>query len=253
MKKIQTEPPEDKGSTENGAGVVVSGAMGTGALERAAAAVGGGPDLGPSVARGLARSGLMAILRSRSGEHLRAAALTLFECGVTCLEVTVPTPGSFDVVGELASVPDVLVGMGTVTTRRETDAAAAAGACFIVSPHTDPGLVEYARGLGLAAFPGAMTPTEVLAAHRAGATAVKLFPAGSLGTGYLRSLRAPFPDIPVVATGGIHAGDVADWLAAGAVAVGVADPLLGDALTGGSLADLRTRARRFVRAAGSRS
>jgi 2-dehydro-3-deoxyphosphogluconate aldolase/(4S)-4-hydroxy-2-oxoglutarate aldolase len=117
-----------------------------------------------------------------------------------------------------------------------------------VSPHTDPVLAARARQLGVAYLPGAFTPTEIVAAVTAGAAAVKLFPARLGGPRYLRDIREPLPDIPIVPTGGVGAGNVADWFAAGAAAVGVGSTLIGDALDGGDLAALGQRVETLMKA-----
>jgi 2-dehydro-3-deoxyphosphogluconate aldolase/(4S)-4-hydroxy-2-oxoglutarate aldolase len=111
-----------------------------------------------------------------------------------------------------------------------------------------------ARIAGVAMYPGALTPTEILSAHRSGAAAVKLFPASAMSPGYLKDVRGPFPGIPVIPTGGVGVEDIPSWLAAGAAAVGLGTPLLGGSLADGPDAALAERARRAVAAvAGARS
>src|SRR5205085_3252039 len=127
------------------------------------------------------------------------------------------------------------VGAGTVRTVDDVEAAVDAGAVYLVSPHTDPALCARAGQLGAAYLPGAFTPTEIVAAWSAGAAAVKLFPARLGGPRYLRDIREPLPDIPIVPTGGVSAENAAEWFAAGAVAVGAGGSLIGDALDGGDL------------------
>ncbi|WP_129837718.1 bifunctional 4-hydroxy-2-oxoglutarate aldolase/2-dehydro-3-deoxy-phosphogluconate aldolase [Streptomyces sp. RFCAC02] len=200
----------------------------------------------------LRRHGLVAILRARTpGAPLLDVVRTLVDAGVAIIEITVPTPGSLEAVRAAAAQygDRVLIGTGTVTTPAQVRATAEAGGAFVVSPHTDPELIRAARDAGLGALPGAFTPTEILAAHRAGATAVKLFPATGLGPGYVADVRAPLPDIPLVPTGGVGTREIPAYRAAGAVAVGVGSPLVGDALAGGSLAALGERAAEFVRLA----
>ncbi|MEV1007180.1 bifunctional 4-hydroxy-2-oxoglutarate aldolase/2-dehydro-3-deoxy-phosphogluconate aldolase [Streptomyces sp. NPDC049881] len=207
---------------------------------------------GQSLGEALRRHGLIAILRARADAPLVDAVRALAEGGVRLVEITVPTPGSLAAVRALAGEfgDRLWIGTGTVTTVDEVRATAKAGGRFVVSPHTDPEVIGAAREAGLGAFPGAMTPTEILAAWRAGATAVKLFPATRLGPSYVAEVRAPLPDVPLVPTGGVTTADVAAYRAAGAVAVGVGSPLLGDALAGGPLGALRERAAEFVRLAG---
>ena len=139
----------------------------------------------------------------------------------------------------------VVVGAGTVLTADDAKASVDAGAEFLVSPVLDRALVASSS---VPFYPGTLTPTEIHAAGQAGAPLVKVFPAGGLGPGYLRDIRGPLPAARVMPTGGIKIEDVADWLLAGAVAVGLGGPLLGDAAAGGSLKELAVRARQAVRA-----
>ncbi|NHI19725.1 bifunctional 4-hydroxy-2-oxoglutarate aldolase/2-dehydro-3-deoxy-phosphogluconate aldolase [Phycicoccus endophyticus] len=191
----------------------------------------------------LAASPVVAILRGGDARATCAVGRTLLGEGVRWLEVTTNSPGWQDALGELAG-DGSRVGAGTVRSPQQVDDAAAAGATFVVSPDTDGAVGRRALELGLAWLPGAMTPTEVVAAHRLGATAVKVFPVGSVGgPEYVRAVRAPLDDIPLVPTGGVALGDIPAYLAAGAVAVGLGSPLVGDSLRGGSLEALGERAR----------
>jgi len=181
----------------------------------------------------LRETGLVAILRGRSGQRLLAACESLLESGVRCLEITMNTPGALSVVRRLAGegAPGVEVGVGTVRRPEEVDAAADAGATFVVAPNTSPAVGERAAERGLGWFPGALTPTEIERAWDLGASAVKVFPAGSAGgPRYLREVRAPLDDILLVPTGGVAVDDVPGYLQAGAVAVGMGGPLIGRAL-----------------------
>lgn len=181
----------------------------------------------------LQETGLVAILRGRSGDRLQAACETLLESGVRCLEITMNTPGALAVVRRMAEdgVPGVEVGVGTVRRAEEVDAAADAGATFVVSPNTSPAVGERAAQRGLGWYPGALSPTEIATAWDLGATAVKVFPAGSAGgPRYLKEVRAPLDDILLLPTGGVAVEDVPGYLQAGAVAVGMGGPLLGRAL-----------------------
>jgi len=176
------------------------------------------------------------------------------EAGVRSLELTLTTKGALGVVERLAArVPaEVEVGVGTVLTAADVDRSVAAGARFVVSPSVDPEVIAAALRHRIASFPGAFTPTEMTAAWKAGASAVKLFPAGRLGPGFLKDVRAPLPDIPVVPTGGVDIASIGAWLAAGAVAVGMGSPLIGDALApGGDLGALAERAGAALAAARS--
>jgi 2-dehydro-3-deoxyphosphogluconate aldolase / (4S)-4-hydroxy-2-oxoglutarate aldolase len=194
--------------------------------------------------------GLIAIVRGRQGDHLDAVVDTLAEAGVRSLEITLNTPGALDALrrarGRLGD--GVALGAGTVRSAADAGAALDAGAAYLVSPHTDPSIGEAAREAGVAWLPGAFTPTEIVAAWNAGADAVKLFPARLGGPRYLRDLREPLDDIPIVPTGGVTAESMVDWFAAGAVAVGAGGVLIGDALTTGDLTGLRVRAAAMVAA-----
>ncbi len=189
---------------------------------------------------------IIGILRAADASRAEAVAGTLIDNGIRCLELTMTTPGALEVVERLAArLPDsVDIGMGTVLSADEVSRAADAGARFVVAPSVVPDVVEAALGRGLASYPGALTPTEIHTAWRTGATAVKLFPGGSLGPAYLTAVRAPLPDIPLVPTGAVELDAIPDWLSAGAFAVGLGGPLIGDALSpDGDLEALAHRAR----------
>jgi len=193
----------------------------------------------------LAQSGVVAILRGSSDRELAAVSRTLGDAGVTCLELTLTTPGA---IGALARVraelgDDVALGMGSVIDAEQAMACLDAGAEFLVSPGVCAEVAVYAAERAVACYPGAWTPTELLEAWRLGAPAVKLFPAASGGPRHLKDVRAPLPHIPLVPTGGVGLDQIADYVAGGAVAVGLGGPLIGDALDGGSLSALGERAR----------
>jgi 2-dehydro-3-deoxyphosphogluconate aldolase/(4S)-4-hydroxy-2-oxoglutarate aldolase len=124
--------------------------------------------------------------------------------------------------------PELLIGAGTVLTIAQAERALGAGARFLVMPVTDPALVAWAADRGVPAFPGAMTPTEALAGWRAGAAGIKLFPASVTGPAFIRELHGPFPEIPLIPTGGVTVETAPDFIAAGAVAVGMGSWLTGD-------------------------
>lgn len=192
---------------------------------------------------GVRSTRIVAIVRDRTGAHLRAACDTLLDVGVSVLEVTTNTPGAAGVVANLIAAGATEVGMGTVRTVEHVRLAADAGASFIVTPAVSPAVGAAAAEAGLRWYPGAATPTEIETAWTAGATAVKVFPAGVLGgVRFIREVRAPLDDIPLIPTGGVRIADIADYLAAGALAVGMGSPLLGDAVASGDLRGLRVRA-----------
>ena len=146
--------------------------------------------------------------------------------GISCIEVTVEGEGGFDAIDAIAG-GDMIVGAGTILTIQQARRAVAAGASFLVMPHLDIELIGWASAHAVPLVPGALTPTEVVTAWRHQPPAVKVFPAHIGGPEYLKSLRGPFPDLALVPTGGIDAGNVSAYLEAGAVAVGVGGWLTG--------------------------
>jgi 2-dehydro-3-deoxyphosphogluconate aldolase/(4S)-4-hydroxy-2-oxoglutarate aldolase len=190
---------------------------------------------------------LLAIVRGSDPGAATRSVLALAEEGVGLIEVSLTTPDALAVISaaraELGA--ETAIGAGTVITAQDAAGAANAGAEFIVTPAIVPGL-QVAAEHGLPLLCGALSSTEVVAATGQGAVAVKLFPASLGGTRYLRALRDPFPAVRFVPVGGVDADAAREYLAAGAAAVGVGSPLLGDAASGGSLSDLRARARQFL-------
>jgi 2-dehydro-3-deoxyphosphogluconate aldolase/(4S)-4-hydroxy-2-oxoglutarate aldolase len=199
----------------------------------------------PAITAQLRDTGVAAILRADSPDHLEAVAHELAAAGITCLELTLTTPGALEALMRLRRGlgAGVALGMGSLLDAAQAQAALDAGADFLVSPGVCEEVARAAGARDTPCYPGAFTPTEVVAAWRLGAPAVKLFPAATGGPRYLRDIRGPLPDIPLVPTGGVALEQVADYIAAGAVAVGLGGPLIGDALRGGSTAGLHERAR----------
>lgn len=198
----------------------------------------------------LRSSRLVAIVRGHKPEAVRASVLTLFEAGVRLVEVSLTGRSALAVLAGL--VPDVpegcLLGAGTVRTEGDVRRVVEAGVHFAVSPSvTDSVPVAVTAGLPILA--GALTPTEIETALGFGAAVVKIFPASLGGPSYLAALRQPYPDVPMVPVGGVAAEDVPEYLAAGAIAVGVGSPLVRDAAEGGDLGALATRARDLLKVA----
>jgi 2-dehydro-3-deoxyphosphogluconate aldolase / (4S)-4-hydroxy-2-oxoglutarate aldolase len=154
-----------------------------------------------------------------------AVGTAVIEGGVDVVEVPLNVPGALSAISSLSALPGALVGAGTVMTAADASAALGAGARFLLSPVLRPEVIEAAHAAGAAAVPGAFTPTEIDACMRAGADLVKLFPADRLTPADLRTLLAALPDARLLPTGGISAANAAEWLAAGAVAVGVGGAL----------------------------
>lgn len=189
---------------------------------------------------------VVGIIRGSDQQAAIDTALTLFDEGLRQVEVTLTTPGALAAIERIRGrAPEgALTGAGTVVSAQDADDASAAGAQFLVTPAVVPS-IEAGAVRGLPVLAGAMTPTEAWTAMERGATAVKLFPASSLGPSHLTAVRDPFPRIPFVAVGGVGLEDVQAYLHAGAVAVGVGAPLVGDAASGGDLGALRKRARAY--------
>jgi len=170
---------------------------------------------------------IVGILRGFPLELTREIARESANAGLLALEVTMNTTGATEQIAALVQdVGDRLcVGAGTVTSVEEFRAARDAGAGFIVTPNLDLDVLRLCQEAGIPAFPGAMTPTEIVTAWTHGATMVKLFPAGALGPGYLKAVKAPLDRIPLLPTGGVSLENAAAFLAAGASGFGVGSPL----------------------------
>ncbi|WP_404429909.1 bifunctional 4-hydroxy-2-oxoglutarate aldolase/2-dehydro-3-deoxy-phosphogluconate aldolase [Microbacterium lacus] len=193
----------------------------------------------------LATGRIIAVLRAPRVDALAPVCDVLVEEGILGLELTLTTP---DLLGSVRRLIDRYsgsadVGLGTVTTTEQAQQGIDAGAAFLVTPAMNLPVIDRAVASSIAVIPGGLTPSELITGWDAGATAVKIFPAQTVGPDYLRHLHGPFPGLPAVPSGGIDLDSTHDWLAAGAVAVSLGGPLLGDALTGGDLEQLRERCR----------
>ncbi|GAA1979876.1 bifunctional 4-hydroxy-2-oxoglutarate aldolase/2-dehydro-3-deoxy-phosphogluconate aldolase [Microbacterium pumilum] len=195
-----------------------------------------------------ARARLIIVARAQDARDYDRVLEALIESGIRSVELTLTTPGTIERLPEIVARfgSDADIGVGTVTDDAQLRAAIAAGAQYIVTPITDPRLVATSIELGVPIVPGGLTPTELYSSWRAGASAVKVFPAGQVTAGYVKDLRGPFPGIEVIPSGGVDLTGAAKWLSAGAAAVSVGGPLLGDAFHGGDLMALRARAAAFV-------
>lgn len=197
------------------------------------------------------RIGLIAVLRAPSEALAMRMVEALVAGGVAGIEITFSTPNAPAVVRSLDERygANILLGMGTLTRVEQIDEARGAGARFLVSPHVRAGLAEAMVASGLATMIGALSPTEVEDANRRGADIVKIFPASLVGPAYIRSLRGPFPDIPMMPSGGVSAANLKEWLGAGAVAVSAGGELCPvEWATQGRFDAITARAREFVAA-----
>ena len=199
----------------------------------------------PPLSDRLTSSKVIAVLRARHVSALAPVCDVLVEEGILSLELTLTTPGLLEALTELVDryTNPADVGVGTVLTESEAQRALDSGAQYLVTPTINLPVIELAVERQVAIFPGGLTPSELAAGWDAGATAVKIFPAQTVGAGYLKHLRGPFPDLEAIPSGGVDLDATRQWLAAGAAAVSIGGPLLGDALKGGDLSGLRERCR----------
>jgi 2-dehydro-3-deoxyphosphogluconate aldolase/(4S)-4-hydroxy-2-oxoglutarate aldolase len=199
----------------------------------------------PPLSDRLTSSKVIAVLRASNVSAIAPVCDVLVEEGILSLELTLTTPGLFDALSELVdryrNAADV--GVGTILTEPEARRALDCGAQYLVTPTMNLPVVKLAVERQVAVFPGGLTPTEIGAGWEAGATAVKIFPAETVSAGYLKHLRGPFPDLEAMPSGGVDLDATREWLDAGAIAVSIGGPLLGDALKGGDLSALRDRCR----------
>jgi 2-dehydro-3-deoxyphosphogluconate aldolase/(4S)-4-hydroxy-2-oxoglutarate aldolase len=204
-------------------------------------------------AQRLREVGIIPIIRAASADVAMPVAKALLEAGLPVVEITLTVPNAIEAIGEVTKrfAGKVLVGAGTVTDAKTTRRAIDAGAAFIVTPCLVPEVIEAARRAGVAVLPGALTPGEVFEAFRLGGDMVKVFPVQSVGgAAYLRALRGPFPDIPLVPTGGVSLENIAEMFQAGAAAVGVGSELVSrDALDRRDYTAIGVLARQFLAAA----
>ncbi len=198
------------------------------------------------------RHGIIAIIRADSGEDLVRVVEAVAEGGIRCIEVTMTTPGALRCL-ELAAVrlsaTDICLGVGSVLDAETARLAILAGARYVVSPVLAPGVIETAHRYGCPCLPGAFTPTEIFTAWEAGADMVKVFPASLGGLDYIKAVRAPLPNIPLVPTGGVDLNNLAAFVAAGVSAIGVGGNLAGkDLIKAGKFAEITENARKYATA-----
>lgn len=199
----------------------------------------------------IATGRLVAILRGDFGGRESELVAVLHEAGLTAVEVTLNSPGALTIIEKLATQfgTQMAVGAGTVLTVADVEQAAASGACFIVSPNRNAAVIAATKRLGLVSLPGCFTPSEIVEALDAGADALKIFPANTLGPGYVKALRAPLNQVRLVPTGGVTPAKAREYFAAGAWAVGIGSELVGkEVLQAGNFELLQRRAAEFVSA-----
>jgi 2-dehydro-3-deoxyphosphogluconate aldolase/(4S)-4-hydroxy-2-oxoglutarate aldolase len=191
------------------------------------------------------RVGLIPVLRAKNAYQAHAVVEAMIAGGVAVVEVTMTVPFAIDVLRELKQQygAKLLLGSGTVTTAKEAEATIAAGAEFVVSPSLHPDVIAATKAAGKLSIPGALTPTEAIAAHRAGADYVKIFPCSAVGGApYLKAILAPFPFLKLIPTGGVTLQTAESFIKAGARALGVGSDLVNLAAIDEGKPEIITRA-----------
>jgi len=173
-------------------------------------------------------AGLIAVIRADSADTAVDVCRALLAGGVQVLEIAMTTPGALRAIETVAAEASdqTVLGVGTVLDAQTARDAVSAGAGFVFAPNVDVSVIEAVRALDRAVVPGALTPTEIALAHRAGADLIKLFPANYFGPKYIKDIHGPLPEVRIVPTGGIDLNNAAQWLEAGAVAVGVGTSMI---------------------------
>jgi 2-dehydro-3-deoxyphosphogluconate aldolase/(4S)-4-hydroxy-2-oxoglutarate aldolase len=204
------------------------------------------------VIRGIEEIGIIPVVRASSVEEARRAVEAICAGGIPVVEITMTVPNAISVIREVAQEygNKVLIGAGTVTTAEQAESCFRAGAEFLVSPGLARSVLAVAGASEKLAIPGALTPTELMTAQELGVRLVKIFPCGNVGgPKYLKSLKAPFPNAALIPTGGVNAANAADFIAAGAFALGVgADLVDAAALREGNLEKITAAAKELVQA-----
>ena len=193
--------------------------------------------------------GVIPVIRASSHEEALAVIDAIAKGGITVIEVTMTVPNAVDLIEKLATErKDLLIGAGSVIGPERAHECIAAGARFIVSPVTSYDTILYCNEIEIVVMPGALTPTEILNAWDAGGDIIKVFPADSMGGAkFLRSIKAPLPQIKVVPTGGVSQSTAADFIKAGAEAVGVGSDLVDmKAVREGRLSDITAAAKKYL-------
>ena len=203
------------------------------------------------VLKKLIDGGIIPVVRVQSAQDALKVAAALEAGDLPCIEITMTVPGAVGVIRDLVKSmgSDIIIGAGTVINAEQAAEAIEAGAEYIVSPSLDLETIKACRTKGKVSIPGALTPTEVLTAWNAGADMVKVFPAGNVGgASYIKALKAPLPQIKLVPTGGVNLQTAADFIKAGASALGVGTALVDKkAVAEGKYEIITERARQFIK------
>jgi 2-dehydro-3-deoxyphosphogluconate aldolase/(4S)-4-hydroxy-2-oxoglutarate aldolase len=202
------------------------------------------------VAKRIREIGVVPVVRATSPKHAQLAAEAVCAGGIPAVEVTMTVPGAVELIAQLVKAfgSEVLIGAGTVLDVETAKRCLDAGAQFIVSPGFDIETVRFVKQQGTLMMAGALTPTEVISAWKAGSDFVKIFPCGSMGGAkYLKALKAPLPQVPMIPTGGVNLENASDMIRAGAEALGVGGELVSaSALASGDTQPITETARKYV-------
>jgi len=202
------------------------------------------------VARKIREIGVVPVVRATSARHAQMAAEAVSSGGIPIAEVTMTVPGAIELIAQLASTigREVLIGAGTVLDAQTAARCLDAGAQFVVSPGFDPATIAFVKGRGVLIMAGALTPTEVIGAWKAGSDFVKIFPCGTMGGAkYIKALKGPLPQVPMIPTGGVNLETAADLIRAGSEALGIGGELVsGAALAAGDTKSITEAARKYV-------
>src|SRR6516165_2882709 len=202
------------------------------------------------VASKIIEIGIVPVIRAKSSRLAMSAVEAVFTGGILVVEITMTVPGALDLIAQLSKSVGaaILIGAGTVLDAQTAQRCLDAGARFLVSPGLDLETIRFANCSSTLIMAGALTPTEVLTAWKAGSDLVKIFPCGSVGSAkYLRALKAPLPDIAMVPTGGVNLTNAAEFIHAGAAALGVGGELVSaTALESGNFGEITENARKYV-------
>lgn len=191
---------------------------------------------------------LVAIVRSSSSDNIIDTVKSLREGGIRCVEITMNTPDAINIIKKLKALyPDLIIGAGTVLDSESAVIAIHAGADFLLAPTLDKATITAANRYNVPLIPGILSPTEALKAYEYGAKLVKVFPANTFGSSYLKDLKGPLPFIKTMAVGGITVGNTSEYLQAGASSVGIGGSLVNDKLIASkNYEEIKRRAEQFV-------
>lgn len=175
---------------------------------------------------------IIAIIRLSSSTSVFELAQALRKGGIKAIEITMGTPNALQEINKLSQIEGVIPGVGSVVNAKTAQAAIEAGAQFVVTPVSKPEVIQMAHKYDKPILSGAMTPSEILQAYEWGADVIKLFPAANFGLSYFKAVKAPMPHLPIMPTGGVTVENAAEWLANGAVCLGVGSTLVNKKLIG---------------------